>query len=353
MTAPDTAPSAPWVGIIANPVSARDIRRVTGHAGSLPLAERVNLLLRMMVALAGCGIREVRMMPDREGLRALLLREQAQRPDRRLPQLSWLPMAVSATVHDSFQAAAMMCETGAAAIVVLGGDGTLRAVARHCGSVPIVGLSTGTNNAWPELREPTVLGLALGLYASGRIPAAQALVWNKWLDITLSDGQGATQRDIALVDAAITDERFIGARSVWGSGGLSQLFLSFAEPHTVGLSAIGGLLQPVGRREAGGLQITFGPGGGELLAPVAPGIVDRVAIRSWQRLNVAQPQRPLLREGTLAVDGERELTFGPQHHLTIALRERAFRSLDINACLHFAAAAGLLRAGFGPAPSLP
>lgn len=335
----------PWVGIIANPVSARDIRRVVGHAGTLPLAERVNLLLRMMAALAACGIHDVRMMPDREGLRALLLRELSQRADWRLPQLSWLPGAVSATVQDSFAAARWMRENGAAAIVVLGGDGTHRAVARYCGEVPIVGLSTGTNNAWPEMREPTVLGLALGLYASGRIPAETALVWNKWLDITVQDADGTQRHDIALVDAAITDEQFIGARSVWSTGALSQLFLSFAEPQAVGLSAIGGLLQPVGRREPGGLQLTFGPGGRRLLAPVAPGVLSEVDIASWQTMPHGVPQPTLLNQGVIAVDGERELSFGPQQRVTVALRERAFRSLDINACLHLAAQARLLQRG--------
>jgi len=335
----------PWIGIIANPVSARDIRRVVGNAGALPLAERVNLLLRLMAALAACGITEVRMMPDREGLRALLLRELSAHSGQRLPQLCWLPMAVSATVQDSFHAAQQMQEAGAAAIVVLGGDGTHRAVARHCGAVPIVGLSTGTNNAWPELREPTILGLALGLYASGKIPDEQALVWNKWLDITFTDADGVHRQDIALVDAAITDERFIGARSLWSGGALSQLFLSFAEPQAVGMSAIGGLLQPIGRREAGGLQLTFGPGGCQLQAPLAPGVIGDVAIARWQRIEHGQQHRPLLRQGVIAIDGERELTFGPQLSVTIALRERAFRSLDITACLHYAAAAQLLRHG--------
>lgn len=335
----------PWVGIIANPVSARDIRRVVGHAGTLPLSERVNLLLRLMASLAACGIGEVRMMPDREGLRALLLRELAQRPDWRLPQLDWIPGAVTATVQDSFEAAKWMQQAGAAAIVVLGGDGTHRAVARHCGEVPIVGLSTGTNNAWPEMREPTVLGLALGLYASGRIPVEKALVWNKWLDIVITEADGSLRRDIALVDAAITGEQFIGARSIWSTGALSQLFLSIAEPQAVGLSAIGGLLQPVGRRENGGLQITFGPGGCRLLVPVAPGVLSEVDIAHWQPLEHGVPQPTLLRQGVIAVDGERELSFNPTQRVIISLRERAFRSLDINACLHYAAQAQLLRHG--------
>ena len=45
------------VGIIANPVSARDIRRVMSHAAGLPLAERANMVLRIVQAAlrkAGC-----------------------------------------------------------------------------------------------------------------------------------------------------------------------------------------------------------------------------------------------------------------------------------------------------------
>ena len=59
-----------------------------------------------------------------------------------------------------------MRAAGVAAIVVLGGDGTHRVVAKACGDVPICALSTGTNNAFPEMRETTVAGLATGLVAT-------------------------------------------------------------------------------------------------------------------------------------------------------------------------------------------
>src|SRR5574337_1960135 len=49
----------PLVGIIANPVSARDIRRVVANANSLQLADRVNIVLRALAALAACGVRRV------------------------------------------------------------------------------------------------------------------------------------------------------------------------------------------------------------------------------------------------------------------------------------------------------
>ena len=42
----------PTIGIIANPVSARDIRRVIANASNLQIADRVNIVLRV---LAGAG----------------------------------------------------------------------------------------------------------------------------------------------------------------------------------------------------------------------------------------------------------------------------------------------------------
>ena len=50
-------------------------------------------------------------------------------------------------------------------IVVLGSDGTNRVVAAASADVPLVSISTGTNNAFPRPVEPTVAGLAAGLVA--------------------------------------------------------------------------------------------------------------------------------------------------------------------------------------------
>ncbi len=48
-----------------------------------------------------------------------------------------------------------MAEREVALIAVLGGDGTHKAVAAEVGDIPLLTLSTGTNNAFPELREAT------------------------------------------------------------------------------------------------------------------------------------------------------------------------------------------------------
>ncbi|WP_454724491.1 MULTISPECIES: ATP-NAD kinase family protein [Cupriavidus] len=349
-----TLAARPLVGIIANPISARDIRRVIANANTLQLADRVNIVLRLLAALAACGVGRVLMMPDREGMRVLLARHLTRRqgPDAALPEVEYLDMPVTARVDDSFLAARLLREAGVAAIIVLGGDGTHRAVVRECGRVPIAGISTGTNNAYPEMREPTITGLAAGLFASGRIPAAQALASNKRLDIRIA-GEHEVRQDIALVDAVISHEHFIGARALWKTETLGAVYLAFADPQAIGLSAIGGLLDPVGRHEAGGLAIELaaaGEGRFDLRAPIAPGLLSTVPVAGWERLADGVPHRVRQRSGIVALDGERELVFGARDEVTVTLRERAFLSLDVAACMRYAAAAGLMRCGRAPPP---
>ena len=97
----------------------------------------------------------------------------------------FLDMQVEDGPADTVRGAAQMVAAGARAIVVLGGDGTQRLVAGACGDVPIMPLSTGTNNVFPESREATIAGLATGLVATGKIPAAEATVRNKILRLEI------------------------------------------------------------------------------------------------------------------------------------------------------------------------
>src|SRR5215475_14457022 len=205
------APS-PTIGLIANPVSARDIRRIVANANNLQTADRVNIVLRMLAAAGSCGVGRVLMMPDTGGISAMLSRSLGRERvmNHHFPQVEFLEMPVYSTIEDTFAATQKMRAAGVAAIVVLGGDGTHRAVARECGDVPIAGLSTGTNNAFPQMREPTIIGMAVGLYASGRLPASQALAPNKILEVSVNG-----RREIALVDVVIATDRFVGARALW------------------------------------------------------------------------------------------------------------------------------------------
>jgi len=62
--------------------------------------------------------------------------------------------------NDSTQSAELLKDMGASCIITLGGDGTNRSVAKSCGDIPLIPVSTGTNNVFPLMLEGTMAGMA-------------------------------------------------------------------------------------------------------------------------------------------------------------------------------------------------
>ena len=56
------------VGIIANPTSGKDIRRLVSQALIIGNREKVNIVKRVLIGLHSVGVREVLIMPDRLGI---------------------------------------------------------------------------------------------------------------------------------------------------------------------------------------------------------------------------------------------------------------------------------------------
>ena len=56
------------VGIIANPASGKDIRRLVARASVFDNNEKINILQRILLALDAAGVDEVLIMPDYYGL---------------------------------------------------------------------------------------------------------------------------------------------------------------------------------------------------------------------------------------------------------------------------------------------
>jgi predicted polyphosphate/ATP-dependent NAD kinase len=332
------------VGIIANPVSARDIRRVIANATALQITDRANIVLRVLACLKACGVERVVMMPENGGIRHHVRRGIDRAENQRtgeFPVLTHLDWKITGTVHDTMRAARDMKEQGVSAIVVLGGDGTHRAVVSECGDVPIAGISTGTNNAFPEHREPTVTGLAVGLAVMGRVPARTAYSQNKQLVVDIGE-----KREIALVDVAVVTERYIGARALWRTDTFRELFVTFADPEVIGMSAIAGLLKPVSRSEPHGLHVKLGTGKEARLViatPIAPGYIRGIGIRRFQSLPAGKAIRPEIAAGSIALDGEREMSFDERDDVTITLATNAFRTVNVGACMQYAAKKGILR----------
>jgi predicted polyphosphate/ATP-dependent NAD kinase len=140
------------VGVVANPRSGHDLRRLVARATVFPTPEKVAMLVRLLTSLGALGVDRVVSMGDRGGVWAGLARAvDVHHPSRDAPwpQVEVLDLPVHGTAQDSRAAAAAMVALGAAVIVVLGGDGTARAVASECGDVPIVALSTGPTTPSP------------------------------------------------------------------------------------------------------------------------------------------------------------------------------------------------------------
>ena len=90
-----------------------------------------------------------------------------------------------------------------------------------CGDVPLCALSTGTNNAFPEMREATVAGLAAGLVATGRAGASRAAPRGR-----ARGRASAAPRDLALVDVAVSARALRRrAGAVARGDGVSELFV--------------------------------------------------------------------------------------------------------------------------------
>lgn len=331
------------VGIVANPASGRDIRRLVAQASVFPAAEKANMIQRMLTAFGSAGVRRALVSTDLGGISAAVLRavrNHAETPDPPWPDVEFCDTTeLTDTAEDTRNAIHRMIADGAAVIVCLGGDGTARVAAEACGDVPLLPVSTGTNNAFPRLREATVAGLAAGLIATGLLSCG--IRRSTALEICTGE-----RSELALVDVAVSTERHVGSRALWHPETLTELYCTFAEPDGIGMSSVAGQLCPSPRATADGVQLALAPpheARHVVRAPIAPGLVLPVGVASWAPLPPGQRLRIGSGTGVVAVDGEREIELRAEQEATITLREDGPRCVDVTATLTEASARGLLR----------
>ncbi len=281
------------VGLVANPESSKDIRRVVTYASTVPNHEKVNRLRRVLVGLSATAVQTVYYFPDAVGL-------VPQAADRLALPFALVPLdlPVTGTAEDTSAAAQALTALGAGCLITLGGDGTARAAVKGSRTLPLLPLSTGTNNAFPLLIEPTLAGLAAGSVAT---VAPQSWGYRPLLEVWRND----ECVDLALVDVAAVAAT-LGGRAVWEIERVRAVATTQLAPGTVGLSAVGGHLGlpvPQGTLAVG---VTLGPAGAIMRAPIAPGTIADVPVLDYAWL--ADGAAFALPSGTvLALDGEREL----------------------------------------------
>jgi len=322
------------VGIIANPAAGKDIRRLVAYASLTGNREKIDLVRRIILGIDSTGVDEILLMPEYSGLCSQALSGLGSNKLKARPCV--LDMHVSGTQDDSSRAMAIMAELGAGCVVTIGGDGTSRAVAKGDRSVPVVALSTGTNNVFPVMVEATIAGIAAGIVACKAVNLTQVVSAHKRVIIS-QDGE---EKDMALVDAVVLDQPFIGARAVWTLTEMKEMVCTRAQPDSIGLSSIGGGICPVSPEDDCGIYIRLGKGKLTVKAAVLPGVIHEVPVLKYRRLKLGEEipitEKPCL----LALDGEREYKVNAEDNVTMRVERDGPRVVDIQKAVKEAAANG-------------
>jgi len=312
------------LGICVNPMSGRDVRRLAGRASNMTHEAKRDIVARIATGADAAGVTDI-----------FVTREPFRIASAALEQIS-LKARVHIVEHELTNSArdtelslAAYLDAGCRSFVSLGGDGTNRALVRtlqkkqqekqqqkqgkaqkaaSLDNVVLIPLSTGTNNVYPLLAEPTIAGLVAGLYATQRLPAPDSAESmerglasrSKVLHLSLPDGS----TDIALIDAVLLRNDHVGNLLPFDADKLAQVFLSRAEPEAVGMSPIGGYLEVVGEQHDHGMLVHLG-GEQQLNVPVSPGLFAELGVASHQRIPFATPVL-FHGPGVLACDGDRD-----------------------------------------------
>lgn len=331
------------IGIACNPQSGKDVRRLLTAATTIDDTEKLNILERILLSAAAVGRQQVCIMPDRLGYGRLLLQKgRAPGYPGDLSQLQICQMQTTETQSDTTAFAARMEAEGADVLIVMGGDGTSRAAARGTCRIPTISLSTGTNNVYPKMLEGTVVGVAAAVLAGGKVPLEVCTAPAKCIEISVN----GHLRDLALVDAAFCRNPFVGARAIWNYEEITRVVVTQCSMASIGFSALAGTMLTVRPEDARGALAEFSDRAANTLAPVGAGALRGICVERAETLRLDQTVTwTMTEQGTLALDGEREIAFRPGDVIGCTVRRRGPLRVDVRRCVEFAREMGLFRLG--------
>jgi hypothetical protein len=327
------------IGILVNPMSGRDVRRLAARATNMTHEAKRDIVARVAAGADACGATDLYVVrePFRIAAAALEYMPLAARTHVLTPP-------VRNTAEDTEVAVHAFLDEGCETLVSLGGDGTNRAIVRALGSragrMRLIPLSTGTNNVFPVLAEPTVAGMVAALDARGVLTEAGLKQRCKVLRVSGAGRYGLPVHDVALIDAVLLRRDHVGNLLPFDADRIERLLLTRAEPDAIGMSPIGGLLDPVDGATDEGLLVEMGEGV-RFRAPLSPGLFREVSVRRTERvpLGVAVPFEG---EGVLALDGDRDHKIPAGHTLEVTVDRSGPWVIDLPAAMRFAVAAGLM-----------
>jgi len=314
------------VGIIANPAAGKDVRRVVAYTTFTSNIEKTNQLKGIILGIDSTGVTEILIMPDYDELGRRALSAIGAHIKAKV-SISDMPTTYSG--EDSTLAAELMGKTGVACLVTLGGDGTNRDVAKGRRDIPIVPVSSGTNNVFPAMVEPASAGIAAGLIARKLVDSKDVIKIHKRLVIIKND----VAVDMALIDAVVLDRRFIGSKAIWNLAEVKQVVGTRAEPHYLGMTRIGANLHPIGPDDDHGIYVKLGRGKLRVRASVLPGLFSDVRVEEWKVLELGEEIEVTHKPSVIALDGERGVIVQTTDRVKIRLQRDGPPVVDIEKTL--------------------
>ncbi len=284
------------VGIIANPHAGKDLRRLTSAAGQVSDGAKIDIVRQSIIGSLEGGAEQVLIAADRSGI--------AERAGRRLDsRVELIEGPGTGSRLDSVDAARQLRKRDARVVIGLGGDGTCRDMVTGWPQIPLIAISTGTNNVFPRALNPTASGLAAGHLAAGSVALRDVAVESK--RIVVHDG---TDERYALVDLALIDTNAVGARAVVDEGSLRWVLACISTPASTGFSSVAGQIRTLDQNDVGAIMVKLGAGGRAVRAALSPGEFRTLSEISATRVDEGS-MVDLGGQGVLAFDGERECPF--------------------------------------------
>ena len=287
------------LAIFANPMAGRDVRRLAARASTVTHEYKMDAIARVAVGADAVGVSQIHSVHD---------------PFRLATQaLTWIDLKAKVFIHDNpvnhderdtLSAISTFVSQGVNTVVALGGDGTHRVISKAFPDLNLIPLSTGTNNAFPLVVEPTLAGMAAGFSAGRHLSVKRTRIRAKVLHIEFEDGSS----DIALIDVVVLKNDFVGNNRQYKAENLAWLVLTTALPDAIGMSPIGGMLNVVTPEQHKGLAIRFAHDGDSieqrLRVPISPGYFEEVTIAESQVVALEQTTT-IQGPGIVGVDGDR------------------------------------------------
>ena len=313
----------PTVGILANPASGRDVRRLAARAGLSTLESKRNQVMRAVIGAAAGGAERIVVPKDPLRVAVGAVEGLAVQVD-----VETIDVGARHAADDTRRAAQRMRELGCDVLIVLGGDGTNRAVAQGWPAPPIVAIPA------------TTAGLAAGLVASHAVALAEVATRAK----VVRFGATGEAEDLALIDAVHLIDDDAGNLMPFDAERIRTIVLTRADPAGVGVSPIGGLLEPCGPEDEFGVLgrcTSHDEGGRALLVPISPGLFRRVHVGEARRLALGESVT-VEGSGVLALDGDRERPLSPGRALRLRVVREGPLAIDVGRTMAVAARLGAM-----------